>query len=460
MSTVRQWFSGIVLTMGSVAAVPQIVAQQAALDSGTPSLEARVEQLDQQLRVLQRLRELAADSAAASRGGQAATANAKDGFSLSSADGKYVLRIRGYAQADGRFIPADDAGAFANSFFLRRARPILEVTVGRYFGFRIMPDFAQGQTALFDAYWEGMFDPAFTVRAGKFKSPIGLERLRSATDLDFAERGFPSNLAPNRDIGLQIGGEVAEAVFSYQIGVFDGAPDLGNVDTDLSDAKDLVARLFVQPFRRGALQGSGFGVAGSTGKEQGSAAATGLAGYRAPSQQPFFRYRTDAAVPGNTVLADGRRTRLYPQAFLALGSFGVLAEYAISRQDVRMGATTARLEHHAWQASGSYFLTGERASFRSPTPRRPFDLKARSLGALELVARYGELDIDDAAFPLFADPATAAGKASGLGLGINWLLTKAIRIAVNYERTTFDGGAAGGDRRAEDFVVTRFQHSF
>ena len=73
MSTVRQWFSGIVLTIGSVAAVPQIVAQQAALDSGTPSLEARVEQLDQQLRVLQRLRELAADSAAAARGGQAAT---------------------------------------------------------------------------------------------------------------------------------------------------------------------------------------------------------------------------------------------------------------------------------------------------------------------------------------------------------------------------------------------------
>jgi phosphate-selective porin OprO and OprP len=461
MRPVRQWFSGLVLTVGSVAIVPQTVAQHSAPDSTPPSLAARVDELDQQIRVLQRLRELAEDSAAAAaKTRQSATANAKDGFGIASADGKYVLRIRGYAQADGRFIAGDDAGAFTNSFVLRRARPILEATVGRYFGFRLMPDFAQGQTVLFDAYWEGRFDPAFVVRAGKFKSPIGLERLRSATDVDFAERGFPSNLAPNRDIGLQVGGDVSAGIFSYQIGVFDGAPDLGNVDGDLSDAKDLVARVFVQPFTRGALSGSGIGIAGSSGNELGNAAATGLGAYRTPSQQTFFRYRADAVVPANTVLADGRRTRLYPQAFLALGSLGVLGEYAVSRQDVRLGAATARLEHHAWQASGTYFLTGEKAAFKTPAPRKPFDLKAGTFGAVQLAARYGELDIDSDAFPLFANPTSAASKAKEVGVGINWLLNQAIKVVVNYEHTTFRGGAATGDRPAEDFVVTRFQHSF
>jgi phosphate-selective porin OprO and OprP len=411
--------------------------------------------------VLQRLRELAADSAEeAARDRQSATANAKDGFSLKSADGKYVLKLRGYTQADARFVPGDDAGAFTNSFLLRRARPIIEASVGRYFEFRIMPDFAQGQTVLFDAYWEGKFDPAFTVRAGKFKSPISLERLRSATDLTFAERGFPSNLAPNRDIGLQIAGDISDGLLSYQAGIFDGAADLGNVDADLSDSKDLVARVFVQPFRRGALQGSGFGIAGSTGNEQGSAAATGLPGYRTPSQQAFFRYRTSTTTPDGPALAAGRRARLYPQAFLALGSLGVLGEYVLSRQDVVVAGTTARLEHHAWQASGSYFLTGEKAGFRSPSPRTPFDLKAGTFGALELAARYGEIDIDEDAFPIFADPASSASKAKGVGLGVNWYLNKAIKVLVNYEHTTFAGGAATGDRPAEDFVVTRFQHSF
>ena len=466
MSAVRQWVSGIVLATASVAVAPQVVAQHAVtatdgVSGDTSSLESRVDALDQQIRILQRLRELAADSAAAAaKDRQSATANAKDGFSIKSADGQYSLKLRGYAHADGRFFVSDDASAIPNNFFLRRARPILEVSVGRYFGFRIMPDFGQGQAVLVDAYWEGKFDPAFSVRAGKFKPPIGYERLQSATDINFAERGLPTNLAPSRDIGLQIGGEVSTGVLEYQVGIFNGAPDLASPDGDLNDSKDLAARVFVQPVKRGALKGLGFGISGSTGVEQGTATATDLAGYRSASQQTFFRYRVDAVVPENTVIAEGRRTRLSPHAYLGLGSFGLLGEYVLNRQEVRRGATAATLSHRAWQASGSYFLTGEHAGFRSPTPKKPFDLKAGTFGAIELAARYGELDIDDDAFPGFANPTSAASKAKGLGLGVNWHLNKQIKVLVSYEHTTFEGGGATGDRASEDFVVIRFQHSF
>jgi phosphate-selective porin OprO/OprP len=465
MSAVRQWVSGIGLIMGSLVLAPEIVAQTAlsatdGVEIDTSSLASRVDALDQQIRVLERLRELAADSAAtAARTGQSASANAKDGFSLKSADGQYSLKLRGYAQADGRFFPSDDAGTIPNNFFLRRARPILEVTVGQYFGFRIMPDFGNGQTALLDAYWEGKFDPAFSVRAGKFKPPIGFERIQSATDVNFAERGLPTNLAPSRDIGLQVGGE-AGSVFEYQIGIFNGAADLASADGDLNDSKDLAARVFLQPIEHGALKGLGVGLSGSTGVAQGSATATDLAGYRSASQQTFFRYRIDALVPGNTVIAGGRRSRLSPHAYIGLGSFGVLGEYIVNRQEVRRGATVAGLTHKAWQASGSFFLTGEHAGFRSPAPRKPFDLKAGTFGAIELAARYGELDIDDDAFPVLADAASAASKAKGLGLGVNWHLNRQIKVLVSYEHTTFEGGAETGDRASENFVVTRFQHSF
>jgi phosphate-selective porin OprO and OprP len=466
MSAVRQWVSGIALTMGSLVVAPPIVAQTAVsatdgVNGDTSSLESRVDALDQQIRILERLRELAADSAAtAAKTRQSVTANAKDGFSIKSADGQYSLKLRGYAQADGRFFPSDDSGAIPNNFFLRRARPILEVTVGQYFGFRIMPDFGSGQTALLDAYWEGKFDPAFSVRAGKFKPPIGFERLQSATDINFAERGLPTNLAPSRDIGLQIGGEVSSGVLEYQVGIFNGAADLASIDGDLNDSKDLAARLFIRPIRDGALKNLGFGISGSTGVEQGNATATDLAGYRSASQQTFFRYRTDPLVPENTVIAEGRRSRLSPHAYLGLGSFGLLGEYIVNRQQVRRATTAATLTHRAWQASGSYFLTGEYAGFRSPTPKKPFDLKAGTFGAIELAARYGELDIDDDAFPVFANATSAATKAKGLGLGVNWHLNKQIKVLVSYEHTTFDGGGDTGDRASEDFVVTRFQHSF
>jgi phosphate-selective porin OprO/OprP len=465
MSAVRQWVSGfIIIAAGMGAAASPLMAQHEATPDSVP-LAARVDEMEQQIRVLERLRELETDSiAVASRNRQSATANGKDGFSLKSADGRYALRLRGYAQADGRFYGGDEAKTVPNSFFLRRARPIVEATVGKYFSARLMPDFAQGQTVLFDAYWEATFVPALAVRAGKFKPPVGLERLQSATDVPFAERGLPTNLVPNRDIGLQIGGDLDSGLVSYAVGVFNGVPDLGNGDGDLNDSKDLDARIFLQPVRTGSLKGLGLGIAGTTGVEQGGVAATGLVSglpaYRSPGQQTVFRYRTDAAVPVNSVIADGRRSRLVPQGYLYTGPLGVQGEYAISRQEVRLGPNTATLTHRAWQASGSFFLTGEKAGFRTPTPKKPFDLQEKGYGALELVARYGELDLDDDAFPIFSSASSSVTREKAAGVGLNWYLTKQIKVAVNYEHTTFDGGGADGDRRSEDCFVTRFQHAF
>src|ERR1700741_5397954 len=88
MRAVRSWLGGSLLAPGIVAPAPQVRAQQ----EGTPAdsaLEQRVDELDQQVRVLQRLRELEADSIkAAAKDKVSATASAKDGFTIKSADGK------------------------------------------------------------------------------------------------------------------------------------------------------------------------------------------------------------------------------------------------------------------------------------------------------------------------------------------------------------------------------------
>jgi phosphate-selective porin OprO/OprP len=462
MSAVRYWVSAITLASATAVFATRVGAQQDTTRADSlPSLETRIDALDQQVRILQRLRELAADSAAAAAKDKVtATASAKDGFSIKSADGKYAVRLKGLLQTDGRFFLSDDAVPTTNTFFLRRARPILEATVGKYLEFRVQPDFGQGSTVLFDAYSDVKVSPGFAVRVGKFKPPVGLERLQSAGDIVFAERALPTNLVPNRDVGLQISGDVSSGVLAWQAGVFNGVPDLGNGDGDVSDAKDFAGRVFVQPFKLGSLAGLGVGIAGSTGIERGTTAAPALASYRTPGQQTFFRYASSTTTPANTVYANGRRSRLAPQAYFYSGPVGLLGEYTLSWQEVTRAATTATLKHTAWQATGSVFLTGEKNSFKSATPKKPFDPKGGTFGALELAARYSELSLDDATFPTFATLATSPSKAKAWAVGLNWCLARAVKVALDYEHTTFDGGAAAGDRETENAVITRVQHSF
>ena len=123
------------------------------------------------------------------------------------------------------------------------------------------------------------------------------------------------------------------------------------------------------------------------------------------------------------------------------GPFGLLSEYVISDQGV-LNATTrreAQLSHHAWQVSGQWVLTGENASFIGIRPDRPVG-KDGGLGAWQLVARYGQFDIDDDAFLGFSNPATSATSAITWSVGVNWWLNRNLRILTSFQHTSFEGG--------------------
>src|SRR5690606_2908160 len=140
-----------------------------------------------------------------------------------------------------------------------------------------------------------------------------------------------------------------------------------------------------------------------------------------------------------------------------VGPVGLLGEYIRSEQEVAEATSGGRaaLEHSAWQLTGSWVLTGEKASYRGVRPDNPFVPGSGGWGAFELVARYGELDVDDAAFPLFASPAASAST-----LGLNWYPTRNLRLVANYAHAGFEDGAAGDDREDEKTFFTRAQFSF
>lgn len=457
------WLIGsLLLLAGPVRAQDPAPASTPEPQEEAQTQEEKIQELDQKIRVLERKDELRQEQEAEKAKTATAVTSGKDGFSIKSADGAYVFKLRGYAQLDGRFFRNDDERPAVDTFTLRRVRPSFEGTVFKIFDFRIMPDFGQGQTVLFDAYIEGRFSPYFKVRAGKFKPPVGLERLQSATDTFFVERALPTNLVPNRDLGVQLSGDFNGGVASYAVGVFNGVVDGGNLaDADNNDSKDVDGRLFFQPFlvSGGPLKNLGFGIAGSTGNHEGTLTATGLPGYRTPAQQTFFSYRSDATAAG-TVIADGRHTRLSPQGYFYSGPFGLLAEYVQSKQEVRRGTVVTDLEHTAWQAAASWVLAGGEPSFRGVAPKQNFDLKNHTWGAFELVARYSRLELDEDTFPTFANPASAARSAEAWAVGVNWYLNRSLKVMLDYEATKFDGGAAIGDREDENILFSRFQIAF
>ena len=451
------WLTTAVLTAQETPPAPapfQAPAQAPAEGTDEESLEQRVESLERKLQVKEEEEKEAAKT-------KPTVSVGKDGFSLRSADGAFALRLRGYVQLDGRFYFDDEELPLVDTFVVRRARPIVEGTVWKIFDFRIMPDFGGTSSTLFDGYVEGKFNPAFRVRAGKFKPPLSLERLQSATDLMFVERGAANALAPQRDLGVQVGGELAGGKLEYQAGLFNGSVDGSIAENAGVDGKDVDARLFWRPFRNPDAPPDldlGLGLAASHGDTVGSPGATGLPSYRSTGNATIFNYRSDATAAG-TVVADGRRTRLIPQAWLYRGPFGLLMEYTVERQAVRLGADTEDIDLQGWTLNASWVATGERNSFRGVDPRRPWGSGGH--GALILGARYSLLTVGDEAFPIFADPAKSIQEARVATLGLSWNLVRNVRWMIEGNLTEFDGGAAAGtDRPDEKTILTRFQVSF
>jgi phosphate-selective porin OprO/OprP len=433
----------------------------------------KIEELSQKVLVLERKLEVQDEATKTAVASTPVVKASPKGFSFASADGKNLIKLRGVLQTDGRFFESDDPEGLTDTWQATRVRPILEGTFGGIYDFRFTPDFGQGRTVIQDAYVTARFKPGFQVTAGKFKAPVGLERIQSASDIRFVSRAFPTSLAPNRDIGLQVGGNVLDDHVTYAVSWANGSNDGGSsetfADVDVNDDKEWAGRVFAHPFADSdhfALRGFGVGLAGTYTSQTGTAAQTLLPTYRTPAQSPFFRYRT-----GTTpTLADGDRTRFAPQFYYYVGRFGLLGEYTTVSQDVsrRVTATNLRadsLDISAWQLQASWFLTGEEESFRGFKPNSVFSLADHTWGAFELVARYHELDVDDDAFvggaASFSDPAVSATKASAYGLGLNWYLNENLRWGLNYEQTSFDGGAAAGaDREDEKVFLTRFGVSF
>jgi phosphate-selective porin OprO/OprP len=397
---------------------------------------------------------------------------------ITTADGSNTVRLRGNVAIDWRQF--DDAGtpASASMIFARRLRPVIEGVMAGTYEYRLMPDFGSGRATLQEGWVSARLNDWVSLQFGKFKSPLGLERLQKDQFVRFAELGLPSVLEPGRDFGLQASGSLHNGTVNYAVGYFDGTLD-GNgseantsPDLDTDGKRDWVGRLFLQPFAAdhdSPLQGLGLGIGASyvnTTGVAGSTTSSLLPTYRTPGQQGMFSYRGDIAgttTINESTIAAGVRRRIAPQAQYYVGPLGLIGQYTLLTQQVQRaggtGVTSGTLGHHAWLLAGSWFLTGESAASETFTPFSPFVPGRPGTGAVELVARIHGLRTDDASFAgganSFSDPATSIHAARAWGAGVNWYLNGTFKLQFDYEVTQFTGGAGGGDRPTERVAITR-----
>jgi len=431
--------------------VPQPSAQSA--DQKLDQLQQKVDQLDQAVKVAQRKQELAEEAAAEKAKADATVTAGTGGFTIRSPRGNYLLKIGADLQVDNRTYLGVGAGSDIDSLVLRRVRPTFSGTIYQYIDFMFRPDFGQGTTAIYDAYVQLNYLPWANLRAGKFKPPVGLERLQSDDDTSFVERGLPSNLGPQRDIGYQLSANLFKQRAYYAVGVFNGVPDASiGTDTAVSGHRDYSARLFLTPFQpdENALSGLGFGMGVSGGNMDGEA----LPSFKTFGQQSFFTFASG-------VTAVGHRARLDPQAYYYLGAFGLLTEYALNEEGFQKSNVRRVIAFRAYQAQVSYILTGEKKSYTSPTPKKSFDPLHGGWGAVELAARLGDWEAEKGiySYGLASSANTPRHLHEWVG-GVNWYLNRLFRISADYGKTNFGGGAPNSNKLPERTILLRFQINF
>ncbi len=271
------------------------------------------------------------------------------------AGGEVSLKLGGLIQAqfdggdrgDARFTNGDDR------FYLRRARLNATGSFLEQFDFRFEMDLAGslGNTSGFraqltDGYINWNRYAAANVRAGQFKTPFGFEQLYADPRLLTIERSMANDrLTLNRQIGVQLGGDLLDKRLSYAVGTFNG----NGVNTNANDNNklDTVGRVSGIPWR------------GELGGEKASW-SIGVDGFTADDTS--LALTSDLGLDSTPTTSDrdgiftGKRRGFGVDSQFVSGPFELWAEYLEVRFEPANSIPSARLQAVGGYVQASLFL--------------------------------------------------------------------------------------------------------
>jgi len=321
-----------------------------------------------------------------------ANVSTKGGIKIGSTDRKYSVKVGGRIMYDYNRAELNGV-ADEDQFDLRRGRIFFKGNVGNDWSYK--SQFNVNGSGPEDLYIRYKGFDAVDVTVGRQKMPFGLEELTSSKDISMLER--------------------SAATEAYVIGRADGVVLFGQ-------------------------QGDITYALGAYGED--SAAD--------PNLEDFgYAARVTAALinEGDTVLHMGAAYRALEgdNSVLGFELAGVLGP--LHAQAEFFDADQAGVETDAYYVQVGYVLTGETRPYKAGKFKRV--KPTGNNGALELVLRYEDGEAD------YGDIELGSDDASAYGIGLNWYVTNAVKIGVNYT----DGDSNTNDDEGEEFR-TRFQLTF
>lgn len=412
--------AGTALTTALLLAVPA-AAQSSDVDSKIEALQAQIDSLkaDQQ------------KAAAAKSSGSDLKIKWGAAPTLSSADGRFEMKLRGRLFVDTAWLDDDFDRQSVRSAKFRLARLGVQGKVWNNvkYGFEI--DFAGDKVSIKDATLA--YDLGFgSVQAGNFKTFNSLEELTSDTYTTFMER--PTGNAAfgiTRQLGVAaiFGGDNWSASFGgFRGGVSDTADDQGTT---------LATRVTFGP----KIGDNGRVHLGASYRYRDKGADQANFGY---STIPFSSFGQKYV---NTSGFAKKDNLIGLELATVFGPFSAQGEYMWLKADRAVPAAGfGNPTFTSWYGDVSYFLTGEsrnydgkngvfgRVKVKDPVFEGGF-------GAWQLTARYDRLDLNDENI--------LGGEQKTWVLGVNWFLNDYTRLMANYSQAKITDGVVsltGPDR--------------
>jgi phosphate-selective porin OprO/OprP len=362
---------------------------------------------------------------------------------IKSLDGQHKIELTGRLNFDVRAYEDDtrnlDGSDQKTNFLVRRARIGVDAAFFKYLNLVVEGEFAGSSAVLQWGYIDLKYFTEARLRAGQFKVPFSFEELTSSRFIDFVERSVVNNLVPTFDVGAMLHGSLLDGGVEYGAGVFNGA---GQNAAETNDSKDIAGRLLVRPFKLLNLPDLG---------------ELHLAGHFTHGDQDSgqsLRGRTDGKFeffPRTTTRGD--RLRYGFEAVYSYGPFGLYGEYVRSEEERKGLGTGGKdlddLIGQGWYVAGSAFLTGEVKVHGKAPKVKPMNPRTGDLGAVEVAARFAQLDFD-ASDALLPTTHPGPNRVDAFTAGINWYLSPNVRLMFNWTQNWFDNLAATPNTKSPD----------
>jgi phosphate-selective porin OprO and OprP len=367
-----------------------------------------------------------------------------NGFEFKSEDEEYVLQFHDLTQFDGRFFLEGTQQRVRDTFVIPRQWFIFNGRLTRPFEYYVA--FAEGFDTLnlLDAYLNLNYDKRLNVRLGRYKTPFTYEFYAEPIQglLNNERSLFFNNFGVNRDLGIMPWGRIWDERIDYAVGIFNGTR---NAYVDTNDEKDLMAFLNFRPWSQSdneALKLLQFGGSTDLGQQNNSATPLNLRtnvatnGNEAAGVE-FLRFNTGTREVGFRNFWTAHLVWFYKSLSLISEYGGGYQRYANEKTPWLRDKTPVQ----SFYVQMGYFLTGETVQARGmAAPIRPFDIRKGKWGpgAFELAGRYNYLDVGDNVFRGgFSNPDDWTHRIQLLDLGVNWYLTRYIKVYMGWEKAMF-----------------------